>query len=102
MRRTGHLGAITKLLFLSQEMCAVTHLEITFGRPPLGYFPYHRTVIPIALIQKLKKKKMLACRFELSSRDWHTKIAETNTYRTLSARHSASCIYVNSPFSPAK
>lgn len=57
MRGTGHLGATAKLFFLSQEMRAVAHLEITFGRPPLGCFPYHRTIIPIALIQKKKKKK---------------------------------------------
>lgn len=36
-------GATAKLFFLSQEMRAVAHLEITFGRPPLGCFPYHRT-----------------------------------------------------------
>ena len=77
----------------------MAHLEITFGRHPLGCFPYHRTIIPIALIQE--KKKKLACSFELSSRDWHTRNSR-NQHLSLSAKCGATRIYVNSPLSPAK
>lgn len=38
---------------------AVTHFEITFGMPLLGYFHYHRTTIPISLIQGKKSYLVL-------------------------------------------